>query len=76
MTPAYLEKQSKSEAVSETEKGGGALHKRTLENEASAQWAQFKFNQPTQRGPAITQYKWLDELSGVVYSSVKFPSHY
>lgn len=31
---------------------------------------------PTQRGPATAAREWTDELSGVIYSSVKPPSHY
>lgn len=76
MTPAYLEKLSKSAAVSKTEAGGGAVDNSMYGNETSAQQAQFKLNQPTQRGPAITVHEWTDELSGGVYFSMKSPSHY
>lgn len=76
MTPAYLEKPSKSAAVSVTEARGVASNNSMYGNGASAQKTQFKFNQPTQRGPAITVREWTDVLSGVVYFSMKSPSHY
>lgn len=76
MTPAYPEKPSKSAAVSKTEAGGAASDNSLHGNEASAQWAQFKFNQSTQRGTAITVHEWTDALSGVVYFTMKTPSHY
>lgn len=76
VTPAYLKKQCKSAAASKTEAGGKASDNSMHGNEASAQQAQFKDNQPTQRGPAFTVHEWTDELSGVVYFSMKSPSHY
>lgn len=76
VTPAYLEKLPKSAAVSKTQAGGGAADNSMHGNEATAQWAQLKFNQPTQRGPAITVHESSDELSGVVYFCMKSPSHY
>lgn len=76
VAPAYLEKLSKSAAVSKTEAGGGARDNGMHGNEASGQKAQLKFNQPTQRGPAITVHEWTDESGGVVYFSMKSPSRH
>lgn len=67
VTPAYLEKQPKSEAVSQRQGGGDAVDNSLQWNEASVQKAQFKFNQPTQTGPAIIVHEWTDRLSGCIF---------
>lgn len=76
MTPAYLEKPSKSTAVSESEAGGGAGDNSMYGKGAPAQWARLRFNQPTQRGPAIREHEWTDEWTGGVYSPAKTASRF
>lgn len=77
VTPAYLEKRRKSEAVSEKteeEEGRSTIacmgtrlqHKRLSSNSIS----------PHKEGPAIIVHEQTDELSGVVHFSRKSPSHY